>query len=413
MQITVFFATNRGHEGKERFKPKRYGGRFSRDGMENLRFGRVQFDADDDAVAKLLAQSRPKTGPGDGEALQGYFTSCMKKQGNARIDAYEEQIPDSQLASEAQEPLKLGSLAMFADLQADMQRGNDLLVLVHGFNVSWEEAVATAAAFEAVLNRPRNGSPPKQPVRVILFTWPSDGRAVPWASYKSDRADALGTAGALGRSMLKMRDYLHQLAKDARDGNDRKRELRAAMRGMPSAAIDRAIAQLEVTELCRQKIHLLAHSMGNFVLQNALERIWDFSPGEQLPRLFDHVFLCAPDVDDDVLEPGKPMARLHQIAQDVVIYHNPGDAALRISDYTKGNPDRLGQRGAARPQVLHQKISQVDCAEMVTGLTQHSYYTNGRVTDDIRSSIEQVSPAQRGLDPVGTSGNAWKMRSSV
>ena len=409
MAITVFYATNRGHEGTERFRPRRYGSRFSSDGMENLRFGRVQFGADDAEVDRLLAQSRPKTGQGDGEALQGYFTGCMKKRGNVRIDAYEEQIPAGQGDGNAPATTKLGSLAMFADLQGDMQRGNDLLVLVHGFNVSWEEAVATAAAFEAVLNRTRAGVAPKQPVRVILFTWPSDGRAIPWASYKSDRADARGTAGALGRSMLKMRDYLHQLAKDVRLDHQRKQALRSSMRGMPTAEIERAVAQLEVTELCRQKIHLLAHSMGNFVLQNALDRIWDFSPGEQLPRLFDQVFLCAPDVDDDVLEPGKPMERLHQIAQNVVIYHNPGDAALRISDYTKGNPDRLGQRGAARPQVLHQKISQVDCAEMVSGLTQHSYYTNGRVTDDIRGAIEQLVPAQRGLAAVGTSGNAWKL----
>ena len=32
-----------------------------------------------------------------------------------------------------------------------MQQGRDLLILVHGFNVSWEEAVATAAAFEAMV----------------------------------------------------------------------------------------------------------------------------------------------------------------------------------------------------------------------------------------------------------------------
>ena len=45
MKTTVFYATNRAHEGPQRFQPLRYGTRFSSDGMENLRFGRVTFTA--------------------------------------------------------------------------------------------------------------------------------------------------------------------------------------------------------------------------------------------------------------------------------------------------------------------------------------------------------------------------------
>jgi esterase/lipase superfamily enzyme len=405
MQTSIFYATNRAHEGPDRFRPLRYGKTFSSDGMENLRFGRVQFRADDAKVVALLKQVRPRTGPGDGQALQQYFAQCVRD--TQVIAAYEENIPDKQVSDQAQ-TAKLGSLAMFADLQADMQAGRDLLLLIHGFNVSWEEAVATAAAFEAVVNSSA-GSTALQPVRVLLFSWPSDGTALPWASYKSDRADAQSTAGALGRGLLKMRDYLHALGRQARLDNVAMRQLRASMAGAPEAEIARAVAQLEVAQLCRQRLHLLAHSMGNYVLQNALGRIWEFSPGEQLPRLFDQVFLCAADVDDDVLETGKPMERVHQIAQSVAIYHNSGDSALRISDYTKGNPDRLGQRGAARPQLLHQKIYQVDCSQMVRGLTQHSYYTDGKVAHDIRRAIEQQGPAERGLRATGQATNTWRM----
>ena len=161
---------------------------------------------------------------------------------------------------------------------------------------------------------------------------------------------------------------------------------------MRPSEIDRAVAQMESTEVCGRSIHLLAHSMGNFVLQNALGRLWEFSPGTALPRLFDRVFLCAADVDDDVLEPGKPLELVQQVANQVSIYHNPNDNALRISDYTKGNPDRLGQRGAARPQVLHQKMLQVDCSALVAGLTQHSYYTNGRIARDIRLALQGLPP---------------------
>ncbi len=310
MDLNIYYATNRAHEGDDRFQPARYGSRFSADGMENLRFGRVGFRADDDRVHELLAQERPNTGPGDGEALQDYFAGCIAK--TQRIEAYAESIPDPTLNEAAQRKVQLGSKAMFAELQADMRAGRDVLVLIHGYNVSWEEAVGTAAALEAVLNRP-DPAPrgdddaavaPTQPVRVVLFTWPSNGQALPFVSYKSDRSDAAGSAGAVGRALLKLRDFLHEAGREARSADRRVQRLREqlAAQGVRASEVERAVAQFESTELCGRNLHLLAHSMGNYVLQHALQRLWDFSPGSTLPRIFDRVFLCAADVDDDVLE---------------------------------------------------------------------------------------------------------------
>jgi esterase/lipase superfamily enzyme len=419
MQISVYYATNRAHEGAERFRPERYGSRFSNDGMENLRFGRVTFGADAQRVQALLDQVRPNRGPGDGEALQDYFADCVAR--TQRIEAYVESIPDARLNEEAQKKLLLGSRAMFADLQADMQCGRDMLVLIHGYNVSWEEAVGTAAALEATMNRPDpaprgagdDSVASTQAVRVVLFTWPSNGQALPFVSYKSDRGDAAGSAGAVGRALLKLRDFLHELGREVRAGNRQAAKLRTRLeaQGMRPSEVDRAVAQLETTEICGRNIHLLAHSMGNFVLQHALDRLWEFSPGTTLPRLFDRVFLCAADVDDDVLEPGRPMEQVHQVANLVAIYHNPNDNALRVSDYTKANPERLGQRGAARPQALHQKMMQVDCSALVAGLTQHSYYTNGRVARDIRLALQGLAPDDpaRGLARLATAPNMWRM----
>ena len=416
MDITIYYATNRAHEGAERFRPDRYGSRFSSDGMENLRFGRVTFSADEARVRTLLDQDRPRTGPGDGEALQDYFSACVKQ--TQRIEAYEELIPNEQLNEAGQKQVLLGSKAMFADLQHDMQQGRDMMVLIHGYNVSWEEAVGTAAALEGTMNRhdpaPPGSSgttPPTQAVRVVLFTWPSNGQALPFVSYKSDRGDAAGSSGAVGRGLLKVRDFLHALGRDVRASNLRVSQLRTELetQGVRPSEVDRAVAQLEATEVCGRRIHLLAHSMGNFVLQHALNRLWEFTPGTALPRLFDRVFLCAADVDDDVLEPGKAMEQVHQVANEVSIYHNPNDNALRVSDYTKANPDRLGQRGAARPQALHQKMLQVDCSALVTGFTQHSYFTNGRIARDIRLSLQGLPPdaAERNLRRLPGAPNMW------
>jgi len=354
--LRLFFATNRKHEGKDRWRPKRYGKSFSADGMENLRFGRLSLKADAAKLGAAMASSSAG-GPVNGGALGSYLSGLARK---ADIRAYAEKI-DPTISEDGQPNIALGSAGFFADLQGIMTGGTDTVIFIHGFNVTWESAVGSALALQVALNR-TDGAVPAQKVNVVLFSWPSDGMALPLVSYKSDRTEASGSGYAVGRAFLKLRDFLISL---------RDRTTGAA--------------------LCGQDIHVACHSMGNFVLQNALDRMDDHTPGNALPRLFEHVFLCAPDVDDTVLEPSQPLGRVQEIARCVTVYHNRGDKAMYVSDYTKGNPDRLGTNGAARPAVLHNKIHQVDCTPVAgidNDFVQHSYYCSGLTNLDIRHSIE-------------------------
>jgi hypothetical protein len=50
-----------------------------------------------------------------------------------------------------------------------------------------------------------------QSMLVVLFTWPSDGMALPLVSYKSARTEAPSSGNAIGRGLLKLRDYLAAL----------------------------------------------------------------------------------------------------------------------------------------------------------------------------------------------------------
>lgn len=350
----LYFATNRRHEGDDRLHPKRYGRSFSTDGMENLRFGWLQVEVPQADIDRCL-EADTGFGRGNGEQLSAVFARAA---GKARIDAYEEVIDPNR--ADTSQPAKLGSKAMFKDLRREMLRRQDVVVYVHGFNVTWENAVGSALALQTMLNRDGVGDP-KQQAAVVLFSWPSDGLALPFVSYKSDRTEAKGSGYAFARGLLKLRDFLAAMA-DRTGG-----------------------------KACPQDLHLLGHSMGTYVLENALERMRQFTPGSALPRLFDQVFLCAPDVDADVLEPGKAMGDLHQLTRSVTVYHNTGDVALHVSDFTKGNPDRLGSAGASRAALLPDKVLQVDCSGLVGGLVEHSYYLDGRVNDDILQSIDGVA----------------------
>ncbi|MBS1210344.1 MAG: protein of unknown function hydrolase family protein [Proteobacteria bacterium] len=358
-ELKLFYATNRNHLGNDRWHPQGYGPKFSDDGMENLRFGVLTVKAADAQIAKLQKSGMGKAGKGDGEKLAEYLAGCAT---SAHIDAYPESI-SKDIADVAQKDAKLGSLAMFEDLMTVMEASSDVLIYIHGFNVKWTDAVGSALALQLMLNS-RPGRDTRQNLTVVLFSWPSDGAALPWVSYRSDRTEAAGSGAAVGRALLKARDFLIGLRDKAKAGG---------------------------RQPCGQDIHLLCHSMGNYLLENALARLYDFSPGNALPRLFEHVFLCAPDLDDNALEEGKPLGRIDQVARNVTLYFNRNDKAMYVSDYTKGNPERLGQTGAAHPALLHNKICQVDCTAVVTGFTGHSYYLTGNINADIRQSIDGLS----------------------
>ena len=218
-RLKLFYATNRAHvkgEKGSRRRPESYGQGFSADGLENLRFGRLHLSVDADRVRRHLNGNTP-IGQGNGNELAKYLTGRARKPEAISIRTYREHLPEPQ-ASDLNQPEDAvwGSLEMFAELQEEMRAGADVLIFVHGFNVDWFQAVGSALALQEMLNRE-----PARPSRrqiVVLFSWPSNGKAIPYVSYKSDRADAAASGPAVGRAFLKLRDFLVTERSRARDG---------------------------------------------------------------------------------------------------------------------------------------------------------------------------------------------------
>ena len=385
-KLNLYYATNRRHSGN-RWNPEDYGTDFSSDGMENLRFGKLTLEADENKIITYL-EKQTVMGKGDGEGLAEYLSGLANENGAMKISAFEENITKTK-SSEQNPPnaTRYGSLTMFEEIQKIMKKSHDVLIFIHGFKVKWNDAVGSALALQEMLNSDST-MPSSDPTRankstlVVLFSWPSDGHLFFSSDrrfflvYRSDRQEAYESGCAVGRGILKLKDFLCGLRHNG-------------------------------AELCNQEFHLLCHSMGNYVLQSTVEKIAQFSNGSDLSCIFDHVFMCAPDVDDDVLEPGGPLDRLHKITHNVTVYFNTGDRALLGSDYTKGNPDRLGTTGFARPSHVHLKIRQVDCSPIIEGGFEHSYYLNGQVNKDIRDSI--AGKPQSGRPYRTGAGNTWIM----
>jgi len=195
---------------------------------------------------------------------------------------------------------------------------------------------------------PGDTEPPLK-LNICLFSWPSDGallfsdpRAANAIAYKNDRQDAAPEAAAFARGFLKVADFINQT------------EVR-----------------------CQQRLHLTAHSMGNYVLRHALQELRR-QVGNQLPRLFDQVLMMAADEDDDAFD-------------------LDNDLALWASDKLKGNTARLGTDGPIQPRQLPRNVYPIDCTRVVSSFTdpsEHGYYLNvPRVVRDMRLVLgNQIPP---------------------
>lgn len=283
----------------------------------------------------------------------------------AELRVADEQIPG--ITADVNAAKVLGSDEVFEGLRLRLiANKSDLVLLIHGFDCSFENALSNAAELKTLW-----GTKGK-PLDTGVFSWPSNGRLVPWMDYRSDRDDARSSAKAVARSLERLLSYLRKL--------------------------DRA-------DWCDADIHLVAHSMGNYVLRNALQAMLSTVGERTLPRVFKNIFLMAPDEDNDAFEdPGK-LGRLPELAESVQVYFARNDEALTISHLTKGNPDRLGTTGPRTLTSLPQKVVLIDCADVSetssTSDVRHQYY---RKRAEVIADVRQVLAGKR---PEEVTGRDW------
>lgn len=318
--VRVFFATNRNYQPAN--KKQVFGKTFNPDGVAALRFGYADFKPD---------PVRP--------ALQD-------------LRVYPDILNQPDVT-------KTGGGMFMEDLRVAMAEGErcDTLVFIHGFNVSFTGALQAAALLAQGLDV--GGTP----LNVVVFSWPSDGSAVPWMSYYSDREDARASGPSIARAFLKFRDFV--LALDEQD-------------------------------YCQRRVHLLTHSMGAYVLRQALQALIA-KDRDGLTRLFDQILLAAPDEDDDAFEHDDKLQLLPRIGRQVTVYYNPNDKGLTVSDRTKANPDRLGSDGPRLVDLIPKKVALVDCravAGAADPFVEHSYYVRSQAMTDDMSAVMADTPLE-------------------
>ncbi len=229
------------------------------------------------------------------------------------------------------------------------------LVVVHGYNVSFDDAVKRAGQIALDLNF--DGP-------VFLFSWPTKGGT----SYFGDRdlAQASGTA---------LRAFLDGMIRSSRAG----------------------------------RINIIAHSMGNVVLHTALEGLSD----DRFATLnIAEVILASPDLDAALLE--ILVSRLQLRGAKATVYAASNDRALEAAQLGKGRTP-VGLISDGRPPRLVAGVDLIDVTVLGGWPSMnHSLYADQKeiIADIRRLMLQGARPADlrtKELKRIDTeAGSYWR-----
>jgi esterase/lipase superfamily enzyme len=235
-------------------------------------------------------------------------------------------------------------------LQANPLDKRCALVYIHGFNVSFEEAALRAAQI---------GFDLQVPGIMAFYSWPSRGRL---ASYIAD-------AATMEASEIYIAEFLLNLAQN-------------------SGA---------------EKIHIIAHSMGNRGLIRAMQRILTQVQADSNIR-FGQIFLAAPDVDPDLFQ--QLAAAYQKLAERTTLYISSKDKALATSGIIHDHP----RAGFSPPITVVDGIDTIEVSNIDLTFLGHGYFAEARdLLQDMYLLLRQnQSPNQRfGLQQMQQNGQDY------
>ena len=211
----------------------------------------------------------------------------------------------------------------------------EVLLFVHGYNVTFEEAVMRTAQIAYDLHF--EGVP-------FVYSWPSEG-SVP--RYTVDETNVLWSRPRFAEFLAMLREQL-----DA------------------------------------DTIHIIAHSMGNRLVTETVPTLSTSAQGARIRQ----VVLAAPDVDAATFK--DLAAAFRQKAERVTLYASSNDKTMMASKVIHKYP-RAGESGVHL--VVMDSIDTVDATAVDTSLLGHSYYGDNRsVMTDIFELIRRgTAPVDR------------------
>ena len=268
---------------------------------------------------------------------------------------------------------------------AQNEQQSHVTLLIHGYNENFADA---AAMYQSFCTRLFDG--PTSMGLCVLYDWPSLGSVL---GYLPDRATARKCAEHLTGVLSDLFDWL----------------------------IDKQqLTVCDPAKACKAKVSVIAHSMGNYVLQKALAAAWTRKNQPLLVSLINQLVMVAADVDNDLFDANAPDNNdgdaMSNLTYRITSLFSGRDAVLGASAGLKHfGTRRLGRSGLAHRPPLVDKPPQtdnvwdIDCsgffAPDVGAEAIHSaYFSTDTIIDLMRKILCGVD---RGVlaNPAATLGN--------
>ena len=218
-----------------------------------------------------------------------------------------------------------------------LKRKNDsILLFIHGYNTPFRDAIFKAAQIAYDANFP--GS-------VLAFSWPSAGELL---GYDYDTVSA-------GFSTSDLLDLMQLVTRDAGG----------------------------------KRVYVVAHSMGNQIVTNALVR----AKLSNIELGISELVMAAPDVDKDTFF--KVANDIKSVVPNVTMYASSVDKALLASE-KKSWASRMGYIGASGPHLVDwiETIDVTAVGEDMLGLNHSKYSENRAVLEDLARIIMSKTHAK-------------------
>lgn len=221
---------------------------------------------------------------------------------------------------------EIGSQEFFSQLK--ISKYKEILFYIHGFNTQPEDAFENTEKLQGLLNKKKVNH-----TKVVPLIWPCGERFGILRDYFDDQKAADASEFAFMRLIEKFFEW--------READE----------------------QMNVP--CTKRINVLAHSMGNRVLQGAIRKVVQYYQPQGMPLIFRNVFLVAADLVNETLEEGKDGQYICESARNVVVYYAADDLALRSSKVANVRNSiasrRLGHTGPQRLEKVAKNVYVVDC----------------------------------------------------
>ncbi len=257
---------------------------------------------------------------------------------------------------------------------AHHEKQKHVTLFVHGYNVDWADAARRYAQVCKDIFKPSEGLG-----ICVLFTWPSNGLV---SGYLPDRKDARRSGDQLAEVLNALYDHL---VKKQLETNEERR--------------------------CRAKTSIIAHSMGNYVLQHAMQHCWTRNNQPLLVSLINQLVMVGADVDNDLFSAGESIDgsdgdAIANLTYRVTSLFTGRDPILGVSAGMKHfGKRRLGRSGLDQTKPIPDNVWDVDCSSLIAANANNihsAYFEQPKVVTLMRELLRGVDRhvlLQRNLIP--------------